>query len=548
MKKTFTILSLFSLLTAGQVLAETASLAAPKYMPLSPDFVYNNSSRADDEEDPWDQGVTDVIFEPQGIYKPYMKNFTGIDWNEPIESQMPTNVVFGENNEVYILNLLSREFTMVYGSYLKGEIVGNEIRVPVPQSIRTYGDGTWGENIGVMQKMPDGEYYPSDLEYIPYTYNATTGEIKSNLPGEDGEYIIAMMYSFNSAWNQVGDYTQDFVPYSQSYVEMPENLPTEVYYVNDNYYGYPVYIGIQGNDMYIKGLFLDTPEGVVKATIDGNMVKIAQNQLVTCLLGYFIWTKVLVADPILQYVLAAPEVTYDFIFDPQKKTLTAADPNAIFSFNGKTNAVFYFGIYQNLSIKVQDSLAGTPSNPYWIYLQGEDYREQYGIYAFNFSLSNLSVEGNVIDVTKLYYSIYIDGDILEFEQIEDLNNVRYPGVQGVVTEMPLTFTNDYDIKFTSITSRSVGIYPDGISTIGIQAIYNYEGVTTKSDLLTLDVETGEISGDTGVETIEINPAEVKAVEFYTLDGRKVSEPGKGIFIKRYILDNGSAVTRKIFIR
>ena len=539
MKKIFTLLTLTFIFVVGNVWGQN-SLMAPKSEPFQPDLSKSVYTRADEN-----LPMTDVIFNPEGKKVPYTKTIKGLDWGSPFEHEMAVTVVFGENNKVYICNLLGRELSLAYDTYMEGEIIGDEIHVPVPQTIRSYGN--WGQDVGIMEKGDNGEYYVSDIPYITYSYDKTSGEIKSKLPGEDKQYIIALIWTFGD-WNEIGDFTQVYTPLGIDYNTMPQGIVTEEYYLNDNYYGYPVEIGFLDDKIYIKGLYLENPDIVVIGDIDGDIVKISQNQLVASIRGDFIWTKIILRDPAKELVLAPEEDTYNMYFDKEKKCFSSVNPDEIFAFNGQLDRVFYYEFFEDFTLKMQDSFAGIPSNPFWLSFNGDDYRQTYGIFGFNFSLTNISTEGNVLDINDLYYSIFIDGDILEFEEYEGLYNTVYPGIKGVMTQIPYEFTNGYDIDYTSIIGRFIGIYPDGVTTLGVQAIYKYNDIETRSDIMTLNVETNEVSSESGITSIIFDEEDVIKTEYYGLDGKQVSNPANGLYIKRYILRNGKTVTRKILIK
>ena len=490
-----------------------------------------------------DDGIPSPIFNPKGYEKPYSKSVLGVDWGEPFQETSYTSIVFAEDNVVYIRDILLRAASMGFGSYVKGEIKDGFIKVPVPQTLIEY-EGGWGRIVGLMEKDANGEWVSSDLSEITYSYNAETGVIKSELPGAPGEYAIAMKWSFDDTWNEIGDYLQVYTPYDGEFVTLPENVSLEEYYYNDGYYAYPVQVGIDGEDLYIRGLSQASESSVIKAKIEGNKGYIPQNELLGTVMGYFIWTKMMVPDPVLGWALVPADETYKLEVDLDHKVIKSADPEQILIFNCEYDRVFYLDGFNNFTISVQTSFAGTPQNPFGISFDGEEFREFYGIYGFNFNISNISKEGTILDTSNLYYSIYIDGDILEFEENEGLYGIMYPGVEGVVTRMPFDFINGYDIDASSQTGRFIGIYPDGVTTIGVQAIYEYDGVTTYSQLLTLNVETNEITA--GMELVKSE--DIASVKYFDLSGKTVSNPGKGLYIKQYILTDGRTVSKKVMIR
>lgn len=487
----------------------------------------NLATRAEFEEQP----LTEVIYEAKGKSKAYVRTIKGLDWGDPIQEDFATNIVFGDNNEVYFYNAIGRTNSMGYGSYVKGELKDGKIIVPVPQTLVAYDGGVWGRNFSLMEKVDNGEYEVSDIPYVTYDYDSETGIIKSELPGEDEEYILAITYSFDSTWSYIGDFSQVYTPYDDNFVEIPDGVELEVYYINDGNYGYPVEVGINGNNLYIKGMSLYISNGVVKGEIDGDTAYIPQDELIGTVLGNFIWTKIILFDPVTELALAPENDKYALSIDLENKIIKSADPEPIFAFNCALDRVFYYDFFWNFSLLMQTDFAGTPVNPNGLGFDGDDFRDFYGLYGFHFNISNISTDGRVLDPGYLYYSIFIDGDILEFEEIEGMYGYLYPYIEGIQTRIPFDFSNSYDIDFESQTGRFIGIYPDGLTTIGVQAIYEYEGVTTFSDIITLNVETNEITTEPAAVN-SINNDKKVPQGIYNLQGLKVNSENlkKGLYI------------------
>ena len=490
-----------------------------------------------------DGEMTEVIYSPKGEMKPYTKTVVGLDWGESFHEDACTCIVFGDNNEIYFRDIVLRVASMGFGSYVKGEINGGVITVPVPQTLVDYGG--YGREVALMEKDSSGEWIVSDIPEITYTYNENTGVIMSSLPGTPGQYAIGVKWTFDAIWNQIGDYVQVYTPYDGEFMTVPEGVTLEEYYYNDGYYAYPVEIGVDNDDLYIQGLSLASPSAVVKAKIDGNKGYIPQNELLGTVMGYFIWTKMMVPDPALGWALVPSDETYGLEIDLENKTIKSSDPSQILIFNCEYDRVFYLDGFNDFVLSVQTSYAGTPQNPFGVSFDGEDFRDYYGIFGFNFNLSNISQEGTVLDTSYLYYSIFIDGDIYDFEELEGLYGIMYPGVEGIVSEMPFDFINGYDIDATSNTGRFIGIYPDGVTTIGVQAIYKYDGKTTCSDIVTYNVDTDEITVS-GVESVKSD--EIADIRYYDFNGKEISHPDKGMYIVRIILKDGRMITKKIVKR
>lgn len=494
------------------------------------------ATRADEENS--------VIYFPEGIEKPYTKSIIGLDWGESFQENSCTAIVFGENNEIYIRDIILRAASLGFSSYVKGEINGSVISVPVPQMVVEY-EGGWGREVALMEKTADNDWVVSDLPAISFSYNEATGVITSNLPGTPGQYAIGLKWSFDDSWNEIGDFIQVYTPYDGEFVTVPEDVDLEEYYYLDGTYAYSVKVGYQGNDLYIVGLSEALPNAVVKAEMNGDKGYIPQNELISTTMGYFVWTKMMVPDPVLGWALVADTENYLLDIDLENKIIKSADPEQILILNCEYNRVFYLDGFVDFSLTVPTSYAGTPQNPYGIVFDGEEFREFYGVYGFTFNISNISKEGTILRTQDLYYSIFIDGDILEFEENEGLYGYMYPNVEGIVTRMPFDFSNGYDIDAKSETERFIGIYPDGVTTIGVQAIYEYEGQTTFSDIVTLNVENNQIS-DSGVEVIRAD--DIQEVSYFDLQGRKIAHPQKGMYIAKYLLKDGKTVSKKVWIK
>ena len=91
------------------------------------------------------------------------------------------------------------------------------------------------------------------------------------------------------------------------------------------------------------------------------------------------------------------------------------------------------------------------------------------------------------------------------------------------------------------------IYEDNIETIGVQSVYVYsdlqyqEEMTTYSDIVTLDIASGEVSGIQSIQNVQT----VVNTEYYTLSGQKVKNPENGIYIMRSTLKDGSILVKKV---
>lgn len=464
------------------------------------------------------------ITHPEGTMKYYSKDFTGWDsyYEELSVTDELTIFVFGDNNEVYIQDLYTAWYSH---TFVKGTLSGNTLTVPVPQAFDF--DTMVGLDLELvaLQETTPGDYKISDLKEITYKVDPATGVITMNLP--EG-YVLGVAYSDGmiDSW----EYTQSFTPVTGvDFNTIPEGLEVTQLIFNNGFFGYPVYVAHDNDYLYIQGMSELSPMAVIKAKINGNKATIAQGQIAGEYLGMWYYTSCI--DENDKYM---PVTTlYNLEINLDHNLVEATDEDYFLALTiapDKTDGIYE--AFYPFFIYPQDTFTGTPENPYYLFVDSSQFFET-GFNWFGFILPALNTEYDVIDPNYLYYRIYVDGQLQTFTP-DPVNN-RYLGLSGPTTELPYNINNQYDL-FDASPIRLVGLYLNKFSTLGVQSVYKYQGVTTESDIVTLNVLTGE--EETGIESI-IDSSEGKT-EYFDLNGRKISEPGNGI----YILRQGT-ITQKI---
>ncbi|MCH5220602.1 MAG: hypothetical protein J1F20_08540 [Muribaculaceae bacterium] len=520
---------------------------------------------------------TPVIESAPGNYKYYSRFTTGVDDAEPYEAESYTCVAYDDNGDVYIKDMLA---CYNYGSFVKGSIDGNVITVELPQTIRYFDDYDYGFNLGVLKLetyeedgMTYGTYVLDEtVTSITYTIDETDGSMTMNLPTAVDNpyaptYILGLIYTdidpyYDKEWEGAGDYTQEYTWLNEG-TSLPEGLTVEPYTQINADYAYSVGVAFDDNAIYFKGLCDLMPETVTIGTVEEGAiggdepykVSIAQNQLVGLWYGMLVYTKVARYNPMNGgYTLGAATESYELMYDPATNKFTAVDPNVYLVYN--CNLTYVYGVQINKNVTIvpaADNMAGTPINP--DNLSYKPYAPLYGYNQFIFVPRAVSTEGALLDTDCLYYSIYVNGEKILFAEEEGLDLtddevIFYEDLPEPTYEVPYSFNNDWDIeKF--LDQWYVGLYIADIETVGVQTVYIYDGVTTKSDIVTLNIETGEITTTpaddtpTGVTNVT---APAVASEYYTITGMKVSNPTDGIFIRRTTHADGSVSTNKIIIK
>ena len=543
------------------------------------------------EEYPNAPVLTDIIVQVDGIKQNYVRYGAGYfpymgqvyQYFEDTEPS-PSTIVYGSDNKIYFKDLM--DFSWI--SYVEGTISGNTITVKLPQTLfieeYSWADEPYYHNLCVLTQKGEGSnmgFSPDpDITEVTYTIDESNNITLNPLP--EGKalglttYYVGKIYDtpedeeanndnytlgWLSSWSGAADFKQIFKPLGMEMIEWPAGLDATQYQVVINGYNYPINVGFQDNYMYIRGLgdssYVDN--FVIRADVKDGMISIPQNQYI----GIFSWDNEMVVTKCGyqkggNIIFADDNVSFDFNVDTDLHTLTPVDSDLYLCFaymlqldsNTGQNGIVYTFYFKDFSIIYQESYPGVPSNPRNLRYDNSSFAA-YGYNSIIFEMLSYSTEGNVILTGDLYYSIYIDDELItfEYEPGTELGEYsKYYLLPEPTSEVPFLFTNDNEFYTWDEIEREVGFYYDGVTTVGVQAIYYCNGKKTESDIVTLNLETGEVTNiPAGVGAVSLG-TEVKSVEYFDLSGRKVAYPQNGIFVKRSTLSDGKVVTSKVALK
>lgn len=533
--------------------------------------------------------VGDVIDNPSGKAREYSKASGGYYYYGNVSPYMDYGqaaTIFWDGDEAYIYNILSYKESY---SYIYGEHKGNTLVVPLNQTVAVEPD--FGVNVGLLKTVlveaPNPNWEEDDdpdsknIIYIDFEYNEDYADVTYTIddygtlelvipeakdpnygttedgyqlidPAEYGfpAYALGYYYTDDLSWSGDCDIYQSYEEFNYELVVEPAGLDYKYFsYVNSYDMGVLVNVARDGDTLYMKGLSAYAPDAVFKAEIkrtdEGLIASVPQYQYIGRTEdGYYnLLTRTLVYDSgERDYVLAPADVDATFFLTEDAETGTI---QAIWADRAVNTLVFnyaddYYDPYDefpNIYLNYQESLAGTPLPPGQPYF--EDHSFALGAYYLFFFFSQFSEEGTILDVDRLYYRIFIDGEPYVFEQHTGENlkgdfTTMYAGVTTPTTLIPYTLYNGLDLFSDEYHLFYVGFYQTGIETIGIQTVYTYGDEPTYSEIVTIDVS--------GVKEV---PADAVAAEYYNLNGLKVDNPDKGIYIVRYKMTDGSTKVAKI---
>ena len=494
----------------------------------------------------------DIITSADGVRHDMTLKGSGffVSWDlEEYENQEFSNhVVYGDNDEVYIYNIIPY---LPSESYVKGTKEGDKVVVPLPQTVLwddKYEDGVNVYICDFIEYEEDGvlyyDYMPVEGESLVLSLSED-GSMKAD--GLDFEHMLGAAYCSDDTWAGFGVWDLSMKSFSGSVVTVPSDLEVAEnlwsYKCQSIGYGWPVNFAQGGEEIYFQGLSEMMPEAWVKATVeyddDVAHVYIDQNQLVGTYGGAYIYTKCaetvtfeMFGNVYESYELMPEDYRLELIWDYEAETMTLKDPNVTLLFNQSQEEVDYVDELYGFVLAIQDSYEGTPANPYD--LKYYDMWELFNYCVFEFALPGLSADGDLLDTSALSYVVYVDGEEWSFDPVDY-------GIEEPMELIPWSFKSPYIMKWVGSCKHAVYFFAEGISTFGVQSVYNYDGVETRSEIMTLDLET------TAVDGVEAG-RKMTDVKYFDLSGREVASPAEGIFVKRVTFDDGSVATFKQAIR
>ena len=320
-------------------------------------------------------------------------------------------------------------------------------------------------------------------------------------------------------------------------ISMPDNVEPMVYEFTDTHE--LVYVAVDGDFIYFQGLSTLYPWFTVRGNYDRNKgkVSIPQMQLIENYGGYDVYTKYMMFDFDTYDFYWAP-LNFEYVMNVNLQTgRIEADKNDAYHFFGMAVDTDGEGDWQFVDrrqyvrLKLYVDYTGVPQNPTDLELEkydGDDFT------SFSFTIPDTTTNGNPISVYDVYYTLYVNG--APYPLVPDEEKERYLGLWGETLEIPAYADNGIDL-ISNGTGHMVGLYLDDIQSVGVQVIYKYGDEITMSEVVMLDVASVK----------SITSAEVVSVEYFKLDGTRVANPDKGLYIKKNSYSDGTTKTEKIIL-
>ena len=468
------------------------------------------------------------------------------------EAQLPFDGIWGkiveapDNKTIYINNPIGAYYS---DAWIKGErTTGDTIEVKLPQQfVHEEYDGmstdAWLYKLVPVKVEQDGETYTT---FMPDSTSQTVKYVWRNdsivLVNTTQDSKLLGMCTETGDWYGYGDYIQQYTVFDQQPVApKDETKATQMsitYYDSGQMYGRVKKAVREGNDIYIAGLNENIPSGWAKGTISGNKATFSGHQYmgldtVTASYAFFepvshsmVWDSE-IGDSIENLTLA-DAITFDY--DADKGTLSTDSTFVANQGYKMFNQVF---TYDGATIEPWTEKAATPLAVDASTMSYMPFSEEYGYGLLAFAPSEFDADGYILDANKLYYSIYLDDDVLTIDPDE------YKLFPYETTEIPFTYSDMLDfVNYAGLWQ--VYTFVTGIDRIGVQMIYKGGGEVRKSAITYISATDEDPSAVSNVA----QTGKVAGVTYTDLSGRRVSRPGKGLFIQTTRLADGTITTSK----
>ena len=528
--------------------------------------------------------LDEIISEqPAGTLKTYLRTGNAMmgsyGWVYEFEQNgSVAKVVFGDDGEsVYFYMPLSQIF---YPAWVKGTLSadGTTISIPAGQEIlfditepdpwEDYPGGEeWALRLHLMEvkDLGDGAYTYDVVEGDPdivWTVDQTTGELKLTSTDFDGYTIMGCVYDcptdpeLDQQWNGYADYATVYVPFSDEPTVMPEGLETTEYsmlYEKTDFWsgtvkvqGKTVDVAFDDDNVYITRFSASYPEACLKGTIKDGKIFVPRQLLLVddysdaVYFNAYNTTEIMTDWGPEQHF----EVNYDdivFDYDPETRSFST-DMNC----NVNPSAIAFSGeeMFEKPSFKVLVDVEAIPADPFISYFDGYEAEKGFLSWAY-YDIPTADINGDFINPDKLSFCFYTsETELYHFVRdnyvfTEEVDGYDFaPEWSDGMTEIPYNFTDDsYDITHEHTYFR----YGE-IERLGLQSIYRGGGVERRSNIYFYN------EGIVVVKILPVNGTAAMGKETYDLQGRRVNNAKKGIYMQTVKQADGKTTTRKVVLR
>ena len=321
--------------------------------------------------------------------------------------------------------------------------------------------------------------------------------------------------------------------YTMTYLSDPDDLTKTKECV--------VSVAIDGEDIYLGNLNDNNPDSFIKGTLRDGKATFPTRQYLGVDAYYNGHIYVLTGDAFVDsetygYTVFNYNLNDEIVFnvDEDARNIVAEWPAAMVT-NVGPNTLMILNDYVAPALTAFDEVPAVPENP--IFTEEDiTINNTAGWAVLHFTIPTVDVDGNKLNENKLYYNIFLDGEVFTFDP------ETYIGFSSPMTDIPYKFEDNinFDIYISGNGRHTVYLYTTDFRTVGVQSFYTAGDEVNYSEIVS--VFNPEFTGINelaeGVQVIENR--------YYDLTGRELpAAPSTGIYLQRTTYSNGSCSTNKV---
>lgn len=488
---------------------------------------------------------------PNGDYKIYSRAGKSLmdDWDGLYEIDQAANgfmgeIVFGENNKVWIRNLLA---FINADNWVEGMLEGNKIIIPTGQALANQPEGTglvylWPGKLNIVGEGDEATAEISINRQPEITFTIDGDKITLDTYTTMNDFIGGFVEMDGQLmWNGLADFATEYMLTDLKVPVVPADLETRTLdwiYTNpnsalidlDKMAGFKVKAGVKDGKLYVIGL---NNSGVIVGDVDGNKVSFANAQMAGMMWAYAV--KMYGANAEIEETSWGQNVTWTatnepVVFDFDANTLELTNPSSDLVLSNREEISWPLGGYIDPVMKQPATGLLTPKQP--AFTDVNEYQEVPTTepnVGMALRSSDFSIDNEMMDRSKLYFRIWVNSS----EEPYVFDKSLYTSLAETITDVPLTL-NDNDFFISSGSYQSYYLFVDELKSIKACLVYK-DGDTEV-------LSQPAIWENTGIDEIATD-AVTAPVEYYNLNGIKVENPANGIYIRRCGSDVSKVIIR-----
>lgn len=426
-------------------------------------------------------------------------------------------------DKAYILNLFS--VMQPLEEYVVADFVDNEISIPTNWIYSTSGKYAYYK-VKRFVRNDSGEWEKDNTDTPVVLTRDENGVIRSKDTNVGIGLVEYMADEDENEGYLICCFSKmQFQPTEITGISIPDGAVRYTYrrFVNysleESYINSIIEVAEDGNDFYFKGLFNNpnlvmNTECWVKGTLEGNTITIPSSQLVGIdNRGYFCYNNKTHLDMDAGvFVIENSPVTFTY----DKETFGMTTTDWLCCTQGREYPYFYF---PEVELSKFERVAATPAQPTFVMYYDDNFFDYFGHTRLVFLINYFDQDGNFIDPNNITYSVFVDND-KPYVFTPDL----YPELKEPTSEFGFFHSSQHHINTPSegYQRHIVDFMTNEISKLGVQAYYTIDGVRNASPIMWYE--------HTGIEDVTTNSD--GPVEYYNLQGVRITEPAAGEFVIR----------------